>query len=146
VRDRLACDVQPSWLHQRGLAPTTVRDDRDTVRRVLGERLGREPLRLEALGPHDGTTCMVPQARRSSPAHAQVIATALRSFVRCLRQHGAIATALATAVPTVPNWRVSALPQCMTAADVEHLWQSGDRTTPPGPRDAAIVLRWARLG
>jgi hypothetical protein len=41
-----------------------VRDYLDIVRRVLGARFGREPLRLEALGPHDLTTLMVQQARR----------------------------------------------------------------------------------
>lgn len=144
--DRLACDFQHSWLHQRGLAPTTVRDSLDTVRRFLGERFGSEPLRLEALCPQDVTTFMWPQARRSSPAHAQLLATALRSCFRLFLQRGAIANDLANAVPTVPNWRLSALPTCMKAEDVEHLLQSCDRTTRHGQRDSALVFLLARLG
>ena len=144
--DRLTCDFQHSLLHQRGLAPTTVRYYLDIVRRFLGARFGREPLRLEALGPHDLTTFMLQQARRYSPARAKLIATALRSFFRFLLQRGAIANDLAKAVPTVPNWRLSALPKFMKAEDVEHLLHSCDRTTPQGQRDAAILLRLARLG
>jgi site-specific recombinase XerD len=144
--DRIACDFQHYLLHQRGLAPTTVRYYLDTVRRFLGARFGGEPFSLEALCPQDVTTFMLQQARRYSPAHAKLIATALRSFCRFLLQRGAIATDLAKAVPTVANWRLSALPKCMKAEDVEHLLQSGDRTTPQGRRDAAILLLLARLG
>jgi site-specific recombinase XerD len=144
--DRLACAFQHDLLHQRGLAPTTVRYDLAIVRRFLGARCGSEPLRLEALGPQDLTTCMWPQARRYRPARATLIATAWRSFCRFLRHRGAIANDLAQAVPTVPNWRFSALPKVMKAEDVEPLLQRGDRTTPPGQRAAAILLLWARLG
>jgi site-specific recombinase XerD len=144
--DRLACAFQEYLLHQRGLAPTTVRYYLDTVRRFLGERFGREPLRLEALGPHDLTTFMLQQARQYSPAHAKLIATALRSFFRFLLQRGAITNDLAKAVPTVPNWHLSTLPKFMKAEDVEHLLQSCDRTTLHGQRDAAILLLLARLG
>lgn len=75
-----------------------------------------------------------------------MIATALRRLFRLLLQRGAIPTDLANAVPTVPNWRLSTLPQCMQAAEVEGLLQSGDRTTPQGPRDDTIVRLLARLG
>jgi site-specific recombinase XerD len=144
--DRLACDFQHYLLHQRGLTSTTVRYYLDTVRRFLGERFGTQPLRLEALCPRDVTSFMLQQARRYSPAHAKLIATALRSFLRFLLQRGAILNDLANAVPTVPNWRLSTLPKCMKAEDVACLLQSGDRTTPQGQRDDAILLLLARLG
>jgi len=62
--DRLACDVPPDLLHQRGLAPTTVRADLDTVRRGLSTRVGAPPLRWEARGPQDITDVMRQQTRR----------------------------------------------------------------------------------
>lgn len=126
--DRSACDVQHYLLQQRGLAPTTVRYSLDTVRRFLGERFGTHPLRLAALCPQDVTSFMLQQARRYSPAHAKLIATALRSFFRFLLQRGAIANDLANAVPTVPNWRLSTLPKFLKAEDVACLLQSCDRT------------------
>jgi len=62
--DRIACDFQHYLLPQRGLAPTTVCDSRDTVRRFLGARFGTQPLRWEALSTQDVTTFMLQQARR----------------------------------------------------------------------------------
>jgi site-specific recombinase XerD len=144
--DRIACDFQHYLLHQRGLAPTTVRAYLDTVRRFLSTRFGAQPLRLEALGPQDITAFMLQQARRYSPARAKLLATALRSFFRFLLQRGAIANDLAQAVPTVPNWRLSGLPRFMKAEDVECLLRSCDRITPQGQRDYAILLLLARLG
>jgi hypothetical protein len=119
--DRIACDVQHDLLHQRGLAPTTVRASLDTVRRVLRTRLGAQPRRLAALGPQDSTDVMRRQRRRYRPARAQVLATARRSCCHVWLQRGAIATDRAHAVPPVPNWRLSGLPRCMTAEDVEGL-------------------------
>jgi hypothetical protein len=62
--DRIACDFQHYLLHQRGLAPTTVRADLDTVRRFRSTRVGAQPLRVEALGPQDITDFMRQQTRR----------------------------------------------------------------------------------
>jgi site-specific recombinase XerD len=144
--DRTESDFQHYLLHQRGLAPTTVRDYLDTVRRFLSARFGAHPLRLEALSPQHITDFMVQQTRRYSPARAKLLATALRSFCRFLLQCGAIANDLAQAVPTVPNWRLSGLPRFMPAEDVDCLLQSCDRSTSKGQRDYAILLLLARLG
>lgn len=144
--DRIACDFQHYLIQQRALAPSTVRSYLDTVRRFLHARFGSQPLRLETLSPQDITDFMVQQARRYSPGHAKLLATALRSFFRFLLQRGAIATDLAHAVPTVPNWRLSSLPRFMKTEDVDCLLQSCERSTPKGQRDYAILLLLARLG
>src|SRR5438128_9129694 len=138
--DRIVCHFQHYLLQQRGLAPRTVRDSLDTVQRFLSGRFGAQPCRLEVLCPQDITNFMVQQPRRYSPARAKVLATALRSFGRFLLQRGVIANDLAQAVPTVPNWRLSGLPRCMKAEDVDCLVQSCTRRTPQGQRDDAIVL------
>ena len=133
-------------LHQRCLAPRTVPVSRDTVQRVLGARFGALPLRLERLGARDVTAFRGQQARDASPTRAQVIAPALRSFVRFVLQHGISTHDRAPAVPTVPHGRWSTLPTLMKAEDVAGLLQSGERSTPHGHRDDAIWLLLARLG
>lgn len=144
--DRMAYDFQQYLLQQRALAPSTIRDYLNTVRRFLRARASTEALSLEVLGPQDITDFMIQQARRYSPARAQLLATALRSFFRFLLQCGVITTDLAHAVPTVPNWRLSSLPRFMKVEDVNFLLQSCDRSTAKGQRDYAILLLLARLG
>ena len=142
----LVRDFQDYLLQQRRLAPTTVADYLDTVQRFFRERFGTQSLNLEALCPQDISRFMVQQARRYSPSHAKLFATALRSFFRFLLQRGMTTHDLAQAVPTVPNWRLSVLPKFMKAEDVDYLLQSVDRNTPQGQRDYAILLLLARLG
>jgi site-specific recombinase XerD len=144
--DQIVCDFQHYLLQQRGLLPTTVGDYLNTVRCFLRGRFGAQPPSLEVLCPQDITDFMLLQARRYSPARAKLLAAALRSFFRCAFQRGAIATDLAQAVPTVPNWRLSDVPRFMKAEDVDALLQHCDRSTPKGQRDYAILLLLARLG
>jgi integrase/recombinase XerD len=97
--DRLVGDFQHYLLQQRCLAPTTADYYLNTVKRFLRERFGTQPLNLEALCPQDITSFMMQQARRYSPGHAKLFATALRSFLRFLLQRGAITHDLVPAIP-----------------------------------------------
>jgi site-specific recombinase XerC len=89
---------------------------------------------------------IVGHAQTGSPRSAQMIVTALRSFLRFLRQRGAIATDLAGGVPGIANWRLSHLPKSLPPEQVERMLASCDRGTPVGERDYAILLLRARLG
>ena len=144
--DHIVYEFQHYLLQQRCLAATTADYYLDIVRRFLRDRFGTQPFNLKALCPQDIAGFMVQQARRYSPSHAKLFATALRSFFRFLLQRGAIAHDLAKAVPTVPNWRLSMLPRFIKAEDVDCLLQSVNRYTPQGQRDYAILLLLARLG
>jgi integrase len=81
-----------------------------------------------------------------SPGRASLMVAALRSFLRFLHLRGEIATDLAGAVPTVPNWRFSTVPKFLEPAQVERLLKSCDQSTIIGQRDYAILLLLARLG
>ena len=72
--------------------------------------------------------------------------TALRGYLRFLAARGACCPWLDQAVPTIPQWRLSALPRYLPVADVERLIGSCDLTKPHGIRDRAILLLLARLG
>lgn len=72
--------------------------------------------------------------------------TVLRSFFRFLYQRGHITSDLASAVPSVANWRLSQIPKSLRPDQVERLLASCDRQTPIGRRDYAILLLLARLG
>jgi integrase len=67
--------------------------------------------------------------------------------LRFLYLQGLTPLRLGTAVPPVGGWRLAALPPpAMTAADVQLLLDSCDRSTDVGVRDFAIMTLVARLG
>ncbi len=72
--------------------------------------------------------------------------TALRGYLRFLAVRGLCRPGLDRAIPTVPQWRLSALPRYLSTPDVERVIASCDLTKSHGIRDKAILLLLARLG
>jgi len=132
-----------AWLRRhRGLSERTV------------DRHGRMVMQLlPALGSDPGTydaglirRVILGESRRCSRPHVKTITTALRGYLRFLGARGACRPALDQAVPTIPEWRLSALPRYLPAADIERLIASCDLAKPHGIRDRSILLLIARLG
>ena len=131
---------------ERGLSQASLDNYLPIVRRFLIERFEGKPIQFDELCPVDIHRFIVRCAQTGSPRSAQLIVTALRSFLRFLRQRGAIATDLAGGVPGIANWRLSHLPKSLPPEQVERILASCDRGTPVGERDYAILLLLARLG
>jgi site-specific recombinase XerD len=77
-------------------------------------------------------------------AHSAV--TAIRAYLRFLVAEGRVHSGIQHCVPTVPQWRLSALPRYLEAPELERVVRSCDLTTGHGLRDHAILLLLARLG
>jgi len=131
---------------ERGLAPVTVSDYVDVLRRFLTERFGNGPLDFSTLTVSTITTFVIRQARTMSPRYAQSMVSALRSICRFLRQRGAIDRDLAAAMPSVSDWRLATIPKYLNPEEVERVLQTCDGKTAVGRRDHAILLLLARLG
>ena len=144
--DRLAYDFAHYLTRERGLAPATLLNYVPIARCFLRERFGGAPPRLDELSPRDVHQFVLRQSRIVSRKRAQLIVSALRSFLRYLYVRGDITTELAAAVPTVASWRLTELPKALPPAQVERLLHSCDCRTPGGRRDYAILLLLARLG
>jgi integrase len=86
------------------------------------------------------------EAAQCSPSHVSTMTSALRGYLRFLAASGLCRPGLDQAVPSVLQWRLSALPRYLPTADVERMIASCDRTTPLGLRDRAVLLLLARLG
>jgi integrase/recombinase XerD len=135
-------EFQDFLRHHRGLSERTV------------DRHGRMVMRLLLdLGDDPGTynaevirRVIVAEAGRSSRPYVKTMMTALRGYLRFLAANGACRPWLDRAVPAVPQWRLSALPRYLAAADVERLIASCDLTKTHGIRDKAILLLLTRLG
>lgn len=143
---RIECDYTRYLDAERGLAAATVANYIPTIRRFLNEHLDAEKVRLGELYPGDVHRFLLRHAPNVSRGRAQLMVTALRSFFGFLRQRGDIARDLAGAIPTVPNWRLTGLPQPLGPEQVEALLASCDQHTAIGQRDYAILLLLARLG
>jgi integrase/recombinase XerD len=131
------------WLrHHRGISERTV------------DRHGRMVMRLlPGLGDDPGTydaelirRVILAEAQRSSRPYIKTMTKALRGYLRFLAAQDTCRPWLDRAVPTVPQWRLSALLRYLPTADVERLIASCDLTKPQGIRDKAILLLLARLG
>jgi site-specific recombinase XerD len=103
-------------------------------------------LRFQTLRPADLHRFVLREARRVSRTHAGTTVTALRSFLRFLRERGTIETDLGAALFGVACWRLSRVPKSLPPEQVERLLRSCDRNTPSGQRDYAILLLLAQLG
>lgn len=81
-----------------------------------------------------------------STGYAKATVTALRSLLGFLHLEGMTEASLASAVPSVANRPLVALPQALPQADVERMLSSCERETAIGRRDFAIITLLARLG
>jgi site-specific recombinase XerD len=140
--DEIIVDYGRFLSSERGLGPATLINCSKAAHRSVGQR----GVQLGELQPADIHRFVVHHAQATSRRRAQLAVTALRSFLRYLRQRGQIATDLAGAVPAIACWSLSGLPKFLPADQVKQVLASCDRTTPVGKRNYAILLLLARLG
>jgi site-specific recombinase XerD len=95
---KLTQDYERFLSSESGLARSTVTGYLLIVRRFLTEQFEDRQLHFEELRPQDMNRFILGQAQRVSRAHAGATITALRSFLRFLRQRGAIKINLATSL------------------------------------------------
>lgn len=131
---------------ERGLVCVTADNYLPFIHRFLTERFGSGPLGLAELKPSDISNFVIRHADSMSRKGAQLMVTALRSFLRFIFQYGEIDTNLAVSVLTVADWRLSTVPKYITREQVEKMLAACDLGTSNGRRDFAILLLLARLG
>jgi site-specific recombinase XerD len=131
------------WLlRHRGLAVVTVERHERLIIRML-PALGADAGEYNAASVRK---VILDQIRGCRPAHAKTIVGALRVYLRFLATSGACQPGLDHALPTVAEWRLSALPRYLNAQQVALLIESCSKDGPQGLRDRAIVLMLLRLG
>lgn len=134
-------------MDERGLAPTTVLRYVSLASRFFAEHGLRErDLAVRDLTGAEVSAFLLAELDRLSVTSAKARVAELRSLVRFLRLRGLTGFALAHAVPPVAGWRDVDVPHTITAADVERLLLSCERSGHLGARDYAILTLLARLG
>jgi site-specific recombinase XerD len=146
ARER-ACDGFRRYLVQQcGVSTGTLRCYLPFIWKFLAERFGDGPVTFKEMVAKDVTGFIQRHAQDQSPSRAQCLGSALRAFLRHLRHDGEIAIDLASCVPAVANWSLSALPKSLNPVQVEQVLAHCDRKTTVGRRDYAILMLLARLG
>ena len=135
-------------LNGRGLAPGTVLRYERFARRFLTGRAARTggETGAEGLTSAEVSAWMLQAGSRLTVESAKREAADLRALLRFLYLDGILAADLGGAMPPVATWRGTRLPQTMSAADVDAVVGSCDRSTVSGRRDRAILVLLARLG
>jgi site-specific recombinase XerD len=131
---------------EQGLCDKTLIQYCPVIERFLSERFSQQPVTLDTLRAADVIAFVTQQAAHLSSARAKSATTALRSFFRYLRYRGEIQIDLVAAVPTVPNWSMTAIPRAIAPDHLRAVLAHCPRDTPVGRRDYAILMLLARLG
>ena len=147
-RDELVARYRRHLTEDRGLIPGTVLRYERFARRFLAGRAERTGGRIgaEGLCSAEVSAWMLEAGSRLVVESAKREAADLRALLRFLYLDGVLDRDLGGAMPPVAVWRGSRLPQTMSAADVDAVVGSCDRSTVSGRRDRAILVLLARLG
>lgn len=134
-------------LEERGLSErTSVPHYVEVARCFLSHRAVRDPSELGLLTAGEVRGFVLEETRRCSVGTAKTIVTRLRAFLRYLEMAGLTPVGLVGAVPSVANWRMTGVPQAITADQMSRLLESCDTSCPIGRRDFAILSVLTRLG
>lgn len=132
-------------LHDRGLAPNT-RAQRLHILRSFLLQSGSGPLELTALSAGDLRRFIDQQLQRWSPASARVLAGTLRSYLRFRALCGDEVRQLLPVIATPANWRLAALPEILSPAELTQLLAAFPPALPSGLRSHAMVRCLVDLG
>jgi site-specific recombinase XerD len=135
-------------LHQaRGVSESTRHQYIHYVQRFLSETFTEVfPDKLRHLQPSELIQYVIKQKEHHHEPVLKSMLTALRSFLKFLQMKGLCEARLVDAVPSLPAWKLSRIPNYLTKEQLRKFLASFDRKTPTGRRDYAIALCLARLG
>ena len=144
---RVRREFEQYLLRERGLAVASIDLYSDPVGRFLERQFGSSEVRLDQLTATDVIGFVQTEAARlHHPKRAQVMTSALRSFLQYGRYCGDIVIDLHTSVPTVANWSTAGIPRSISPTQVRYLLDGCDRQSATGRRDYAMLLVISRLG
>jgi site-specific recombinase XerD len=131
---------------ERALVLSTRINYQSFIRRFLVGKFAAGSVDLSALRAADVIQFVQQGAGELIPKRAQLMTTALRSFLRFAQYHGDLKSNLASCVPSVASWSLSTVPKSLPRPYVKRVLAGCNRTTAAGRRNYAMLLLLARLG
>jgi site-specific recombinase XerD len=132
--------------HRHGLKPRSCVAYVKFARPFLRDMSITRPDHFARLIPADVLGYVERRAQDASAATAVAMCSRLRSFLRYLLFEGLIVNDLAACIPSIRKWHFTALPTCLSAAQLQQVFQSCDQSTATGRRDYAVLMLLSRLG
>jgi integrase/recombinase XerD len=130
-----------------GLAPATLISRRQWIGRFLVHQFPKGNINVLRLSPKRIRDFFTSRCQDYRPGTAQVVASAVRSYLRFRSlRHADRVDSLLAAVPSAACWRLAALPQYLEADELASLMAGFDRRVPQQQRDYAIVRCLVDLG
>ena len=130
----------------KGLSPGTRRTYLRYARAFLARNFNGTSLKWSKIGADNIVEFVRSQVEKLNPSASRAPVTATRTFLRYLSSRGKIPCGLDHAVPTIRQWKQSALPSFMSDDEVERILSSCCDQTSIGLRNRAIIFLLARLG
>lgn len=132
--------------HARGLAQNTRAQRLSIARTLLQQTCGANPHSLILPSPDDLRRFMDLQLQRWSPASAQVLASALRGYIKFRASCGDSVGHLLAVNTSPANWRLASLPQTLSSAEVTQLLGAFSPGMPSALRAYAMLRCVVDLG
>lgn len=130
-----------------GLAAATLVSRRQWIGRFLTDQFPNGRVDFSRVRPRDIRDFFTAQCQTYRPGTAQVVASAIRSYLRFRAvQHADAVESLLAAVPSAAHWRLAALPDYLEEGELTALLAAFDRKRPQQRRDYAIVRCLLDLG
>jgi integrase/recombinase XerD len=130
-----------------GLAECTCYQRGRIIRDFLHQRFGRRPVDIEQLTIQEIRQFVTRYPDGCKAGTAQIAGVTLRSYLRFRStQYNDQVGELIAAVPNVAGWRLAALPETLSEAEIEQFLNSFGRDTTSSLRDYAMVRCLADLG
>jgi site-specific recombinase XerD len=139
-------DFRRHFLEERGAALVSYLALQPFLRQFLAECFPDENVECTRLTANEVIEFVRRHAHHYSPGRAKLLVTALRAFLRYLRQQGKITSDLEAAVPRVAMWSGSTVPKFLTSDQVRQVLTRCDQDSSLGRRNYAILLLLSRLG
>jgi site-specific recombinase XerD len=129
-----------------GATPATRHYYLREARALLAMRFGDRPVDLTEVRLTDACAFVTRRAKDLTPASTNVVATAIRSFVRFLQLRGLASGAWGAAIPRAAHWRLGRVPRVLTDEELQAFLAAFDHTTAQGRRDHAMAVCLLDLG
>lgn len=132
--------------HQKGLSLSYRRRVCKIARLFLDQKFGTQSVRVCQIKPMDIVNFILQYSKHGSPYRTRNMESALRAFLRYIKDQNMIKVDFSPMVPPVAIWKMDRIPDYLSRKEINLLLKHIDRNTLKGRRNYAIIRLLSCLG